>query len=149
VTQAQTFEYPLRVHFGQIDAAGIVFYPRFFEMINETVEGWFREALGYPFPAMHREHRSGVPTVEARARFLKPVQLEQVVTWTLSVQTLGRSSAQLSVVGKVDGVDHLGAEITLVHVKKASDESIASAPWPPEVRERMRPFLIDPVSVSS
>ena len=34
-----------KVRFEHCDPAGIVFYPRYFEMINGTVEDWFEEDL--------------------------------------------------------------------------------------------------------
>jgi len=35
------FETTVTVRFGDVDAAGIVFYPRFFEMLNSTMWGYF------------------------------------------------------------------------------------------------------------
>ena len=32
---------------------GIVFYPRYFEMLNATVEAFFAEGLGYSFARIH------------------------------------------------------------------------------------------------
>jgi len=39
--------------------AGIMFYPRFFGLVNETVEDWFA-TLGHSFAALHMEQRKGV-----------------------------------------------------------------------------------------
>ena len=36
----------LIVRFEHCDAAGIIFYPRFFALVNETVEDWFCRASG-------------------------------------------------------------------------------------------------------
>ena len=33
------------VQFAHCDPAGIVFYARYFEIINEVVEDWFEDAL--------------------------------------------------------------------------------------------------------
>ena len=33
----------LPIRFRHCDAAGIVFYPRYFEMMNDLVEDWFAE----------------------------------------------------------------------------------------------------------
>ena len=40
------------VRFGHCDPAGIVFFPRYFEMLNELVEDWFAQALGLPFAVL-------------------------------------------------------------------------------------------------
>jgi len=136
------FTHSTRVHFGQIDGAMIVFYPRYFEMINETVETWFREALDYGFPAMHGEHSCGVPTVDIRTKFLKPVRLEQVIDWTLRVAKLSNRSVTLNVEARVEGEVHVSAEAVLVHVNIEGDEAIGSAPWPDAVRAKMEAFLM-------
>ena len=36
------FQREILVRFGHCDAAGWVFYPRYFEMISDFVEDWFR-----------------------------------------------------------------------------------------------------------
>ena len=41
-----------KVRFQHVDYAGIVFYPRFLEMLNCLVEDWFEEALDRPFSKM-------------------------------------------------------------------------------------------------
>ena len=45
------FETVIPVRFQHCDPAGIVFYPRYLEMINQTVEEWFA-AMGRAFPDM-------------------------------------------------------------------------------------------------
>ena len=37
------------IRFGDCDAAGIVFYPRYLDMFNSLVEDWFREKLDFSF----------------------------------------------------------------------------------------------------
>ena len=64
------FEIPQKVLFKHCDPAGIVFYPRFFEMINDAVEALFSDMLGWPFEKMHPD--SGVPTAEFKVRFKVP-----------------------------------------------------------------------------
>ena len=43
------FTYPHKVLFRHCDPAGIVFYPRYFEMMNDTVEAFFGTALDAPW----------------------------------------------------------------------------------------------------
>ena len=42
-----------KVRFKHVDYAGIVFYPRFLEMLNDLVEDWFEEAFDRPFSKIH------------------------------------------------------------------------------------------------
>lgn len=45
------FQREILVRFGHCDAAGWVFYPRYFELISDFVEDWFKDA-------QRRFHRS-------------------------------------------------------------------------------------------
>ena len=56
-----------KVRFQHVDYAGIVFYPRFLEMLNCLVEDWFAEALDRPFHQMHQTN--GIPTVDLKIQF--------------------------------------------------------------------------------
>jgi 4-hydroxybenzoyl-CoA thioesterase len=51
------------VRFSHCDPAGIVFYPRFFEIVHDAKEDWFREAVGLPFRELIGERREGFPIV--------------------------------------------------------------------------------------
>ncbi|MFP5509907.1 MAG: acyl-CoA thioesterase, partial [Alphaproteobacteria bacterium] len=61
------------VMFKDCDPARIVFYPRYFEMLNDTVECFFDEVLGCPFEALHLGH--AVPTARIETVFLAPSRL--------------------------------------------------------------------------
>ena len=49
----QVFTVERRVRFADCDAAGIVFFPRYFEMLNGVVEDWFAGPLGASFRELH------------------------------------------------------------------------------------------------
>lgn len=83
------------VRFGQCDPAGIVFYPRYFEMLNATVEAFFAEALGYSFARIHVDEGCGVPTAHLDVDFHAPSRLGEVLRFTLRVTRIGGSSATL------------------------------------------------------
>ncbi|MEG1266654.1 MAG: acyl-CoA thioesterase, partial [Myroides sp.] len=53
-----------QIRFRHTDFAGIVFYPRFLEMLNDLVEDWFDEALDRPFSKIHETN--GIPTVDLK-----------------------------------------------------------------------------------
>ena len=89
------FVYPQRVRFQHCDPAGIVFFPRYFEMVNATVEEWFAARLGLSFAEIHGPLRAGVPTAALRADFAAPSRLGDLLDWTLTALRLGRSSCEL------------------------------------------------------
>lgn len=91
------FRNTVRVRFKDCDAAGIVFFPRYFEMLNDLVEDWFRDALDWPFEHMHGADCAGVPTANLDCRFVAPSRMGDVLTRELGVARLGGSSCTLHV----------------------------------------------------
>ncbi|MCT9114678.1 acyl-CoA thioesterase [Cupriavidus gilardii] len=140
---AQSFRNTVRVRFKDCDAAGIVFFPRYFEMLNDLVEDWFREALDWPFERMHGADRAGVPTADLQCRFVAPSRMGEVLTRELAVTRLGSSSCTLRVRflgAQHDGRADLRVEFTqrLVCVDTAR---MAPRPFPAPVREAMARFV--------
>ena len=75
-----------KVRFQHVDYAGIVFYPRFLEMLNGLVEDWFEEALDQPFSKMHETN--GIPTVDLKVQFKNAARLGEILTKKLWVKEL-------------------------------------------------------------
>ena len=71
MTGAVVFQREQLVRFGHCDPAGIVFYPRYFEMLNELVEDWFAQGLGQSFARLITESGLGMPTAQLDTRFLR------------------------------------------------------------------------------
>ncbi|MBX7200946.1 MAG: acyl-CoA thioesterase [Rhodospirillaceae bacterium] len=132
------FATEITVRFGHIDAAGIVFYPRYLEMVNETIERWFEECLGVSFRELHMERHAGTPTKHLAVDFLKPSRLGDRLTFTLRVAKIGRSSFDLEIVCSCGREARFKAAATLVYT---SFEPFAPAPLPEELRLRMAPFV--------
>ncbi|MEP6869978.1 MAG: acyl-CoA thioesterase, partial [Novosphingobium sp.] len=86
------FETSTQIRFAHVDGAGIVFYPRYFEILNAAVEDWFAEALGADFRSMHHERGIGVPTVQLNAEFLAPSLLGDELAVRITPRHVGRSS---------------------------------------------------------
>ncbi|WP_112323692.1 acyl-CoA thioesterase [Oceanibium sediminis] len=113
------------VEFCHCDPAGIVFYPRFAEMVNSMVENFFAQEVGYPFARIVAEG-NGIPSVRFEIDFHKPARLGDRLTWTLSVEHVGASSARFRVVAE----DRLEARSTVVWI----DRSFKPARWPDQIR---------------
>jgi len=122
-----------KVRFADVDPAGIVFYPRYFEMINAAVEDWF-EQCGMDFDTMHRKVGLGVPTVDLKARFIAPSELGEILTIAIDVEDLSRSSCRIKVEFTCQGQQRLVAEVVLVCMDLAARRS---TPWPDDLRAAM------------
>ncbi|MBY4946932.1 acyl-CoA thioesterase [Cupriavidus respiraculi] len=133
------FARPVRVRFQHCDAAGIVFFPRYFEMLNGLVEDWFREALDWPFDDMHGAGHAGVPTADLRCRFVAPSRLGEVLAAELRVARLGGSSFTLHV--RLRGPDG-GTRVEITQRLVCVDTGrMAPQPLPERVRQAMSAYV--------
>jgi 4-hydroxybenzoyl-CoA thioesterase len=127
------------IEFNHCDPAGIVFYPRYFEMTNHVCENFFREAVGVSYADMMHQG-SGVPTVRLETDFRAPSRLGDVLEVTLDVLRLGMSSVTFEIVGACDGQVRLGVKITLVWVTDVAG-TITPQPWPETIKARLQAFV--------
>lgn len=131
-----------KIRFQHVDYAGIVFYPRFLEMLNCLVEDWFEEALERPFSQMHESN--GIPTVDLKIQFKKAARLGEVLTKKLWVNHLGGASI---VCGFSFEDEHgkicLEGEVTLVNVTINEDrKDIKAAPFNEKMKNRIMNYII-------
>lgn len=132
-----SFSARITVRFNHVDAAGIVFYPRYYEMLNETIERWFEEGLGTSFRELHLVQNRGMPARNIAVDFIKASRLGDVLTFNLTVKKIGASSVSLEIRCVCAGEERLAANIVLVCVALSP---FAAAPLPTALRERMTAF---------
>lgn len=115
-----------KIRFKHVDYAGIVFYPRFLEMLNDLVEDWFEETLDRPFSKIHETN--GIPTVDLKVQFKKAARLGEILTKKLWVIKLGSASVTCGFrFEDKEGKTCLEGEVTLVNVAIADDRNIIKA----------------------
>lgn len=131
------FKTKITVRFAHVDAAGIVFYPRYFEMLNGAVEDWF-VAMGLDFRAMHLHWRMGVPTVRLDCEFLAPSELGDELTVQITPTRVGTSSCTIEYL--VTGGDEVRLRAKAVLVCMNLDEK-RSMPWPTAIEQQLNSSL--------
>lgn len=112
-----------QVLFRHCDPARIVFFPRYFEMLNDVVEAFFATVPGEAFHEMHPDR--GVPTARIETEFSAPSRHGDWLEFALVFTRVGRSSASTRFVCTCDGETRLTARSVLVHV----GPDLRSAPW--------------------
>ena len=132
-----SFVFTQKIKFRHCDAAGIVFYPRFFEMINDTVEAFFEAELGYSFAEMHPEH--GIPTAQIETRFIAPCRLGETLDIGLECTRIGTTSMGLSFRAECDGQERFNAQSTLVHINAKTGPTA----WPESARRGVAGFMAE------
>jgi 4-hydroxybenzoyl-CoA thioesterase len=132
-----TFSRAMRVHFEDCDPAGIIFYPRFFALVNRLVEDWFGDELGVSFKTLHIDQRKGVPTVQFACDFQSPLRLGDIADMRLTVAHLGASSCQLLIEARLGDIPAAKFEQTIVYTDLAA---MKSEPWPEALRAHINRF---------
>ena len=86
------FELTLPVRFGQVDYAGIMYYPRFFDNFHTVFEDMFGARLGVPYMSILQKRRIGFPMVHLETDFRRPFRFGEPMRLALTVTHIGRSS---------------------------------------------------------
>ena len=126
----------IRVEFNHCDPAGIVFYPRYFEMTNSVMENFFREVVGYSYHAMMADG-IGVPTARIETDFRAPSRLGDVLDWRMGVEKVGGSSATFRLEGRCGAELRLVVRLVLVWMSPEG----RPARWPEPIRAVLETHL--------
>ena len=126
----------IRVEFNHCDPAGIVFYPRYFEMTNSVMENFFREVVGYSYHSMMADG-IGVPTARIETDFRAPSRLGDVLDWRMGVEAVGGSSATFRLEGRCGAELRLVVRLVLVWMSPEG----RPARWPEPIRAVLETHL--------
>jgi 4-hydroxybenzoyl-CoA thioesterase len=87
----------VEIEWGDCDAAGIVFYPRYFAMFDASTAYLFEAALGMKKIAWTRKYGVvGFPMVDTGARFIVPSRYGDVITIETQATDVRRSSFDIA-----------------------------------------------------
>jgi 4-hydroxybenzoyl-CoA thioesterase len=80
------------VRFGDVDGAGIVYYPRFFNYFHVAFEDFFNRNAGVPYDQILAKERVGFPTVHVETDFGIPLRHGDAIDVEMTVSKIGKSS---------------------------------------------------------
>lgn len=123
------------VRFGHCDPAGIVFYPRYFDMLQDLVEDWFNHGLQVDYAQLLGPRRVGLPTVHLATDFKRPSRLGDLLRQALRITRLGRTSLHLAT--RFEGPDGTRVAFTQVLVCTSLHTHQPQA-WPDDVRQALQ-----------
>lgn len=138
---------PVAIGWGHCDPAGIVYFPRFFELFHQAMESWFGERLGLPYDQVITTRKIGFPSVHTEADFKKPTRFGETVAIELRLAAVGRSSLTLTyrVLGPGGAADLRatgGTVVALMDLDPASPGFRGKLPIPDDLRARFEAFGI-------
>lgn len=109
------FELVRPVRWSDVDAAGIVYFPRFLEYCHDAIEALFGELDG-GYPRLTMVRKVGVPSVHLEVNFRAPLRYGDVCRVRVTVEKIGRSSVSFHHVLVREEDDMLCCEVRQVVV---------------------------------
>jgi len=137
---ARPFRCRIPVRFGDIDQAGVAYYPTLLSHCHAAFEEFFAGALGRTYPKVVMEDKIGFPTVHLEADFREPLRYGDLLTMEVSVAKLGERSVVFRYRAFRKGSRQAAFEIlgttACVDLKR-----FKSVPVPRWLRERLKRYL--------
>lgn len=125
------------VRFGHCDPAGIVFYPRYFEMLNAVVEDWFTHSLGVDYAQLLGPRRVGMPTVHLSSEFKRVSRMGERLSQRVAIRKLGRTSLTLTIHfdGPAQSAEFDDGRVAFEQVLVCTNlDTHKAQPFPPDLR---------------
>ncbi len=127
-----------QVRFGDVDPAGIAYYPKIYDLIHQAFEELWDVHVGKRYYHLLCEAKLGFPLVHAEVDFKQPLHFGDRPVVSITCFKLGRSSIGLHYVFEVAGHVCVDAHMTVVCVEL---ETLASKPIPDEFRAKFEEIL--------
>ncbi len=135
------FRHRAILRMSHCDAAGVLFFPRLFELANEAYEELLREA-GSPLAGHLPPEGRPLPVVHAEAEYHHPMRPGQEVELLVSLLAMGRTSFRLACEFR-NREEHRLARVETVHVV-LSGRTWSPTPIPDSLRGGLTSLLGDP-----
>jgi 4-hydroxybenzoyl-CoA thioesterase len=130
-----------RIEWCDCDPAGIIFYPRYFEIFDTGATALFERALGMSKIAYLKAYDfAGHPVVETRARFRQPTRFGDDISIETKLVECGESTFKLEHRISKGGALAVEGFETRAWVKRDADDPrrIETKPIPAEVVARLK-----------
>ena len=89
-----TFSLPVRVYYQDTDAGGVVFHGRYLNFFERARTEWLRQ-LGFDVRQLAEDEGVLFIVRELRVSYLRPAQVDDMLTVTATVENLGRAQFTL------------------------------------------------------
>lgn len=122
----------IQVQWGDTDAGGLIYYPRFFHFVIVGLNEYFSLATDGTYPMeYYRRHGYLLPAIDASASFHSPLRAGDEAVIETTVTDHGTSSLTVSFAVTADGDIVADGEVSFVFV----DEAFEPTQLPAEIRE--------------
>ena len=90
--QPMPFRKPIKVCFGDIDNAGIVYYPRFMHYFHLAMEEFFSSEMGVDYADVLHKRNVSLPTVHLEADFRRRLRYGDEINMEVRIIKIGQNS---------------------------------------------------------
>ena len=135
-----------RYRFGDIDDAGIAYYPSFFHYFHCAFEDWWSDGLGYPYPGVLQQDKLGLPAVKLEVEFFAPIRYGDEPWVHLGILKIGRSSVEFAYWMTLGDDDEPACRARVITAAVDMD-TMQGQPLPEVWRERFAPFIHETVDL--
>ena len=131
------FETIIPVRFGDVDYAGIMYYPRFFQNFHAVFEDMFGDRLGVPYMSILKDRRIGFPMVKIETEFKKPFRFGNPMRLRIACTRVGKSSIDFLYHAHNGAAAEPSAEAKATVVTVNLD-TLSAIPIPPDILAVLR-----------
>ena len=128
------------VEFHDTDMAGIMHFAAFFQYMESAEHELIRQA-GFSVHSLVEGETLSFPRVAASCQFHSPARCEEVLDMAVQLTKIGTKSLTYEIHFTHDQRPVATGQITCVCCKVTPGGPMESVPIPPEITEKLRPFL--------
>ena len=140
-------EFQRPVRFEDVDAAGIVFFARFFNYCHEAMEAFFAGVQGGYVGLVMGRHE-GFPAVRVECDYLAPLRYGDTARICVQVEQVGTTSCtfRYDMYRAADGTKAVSVRHVVVH---ADLQKLAKLPFDAELRALLEAHLVPAQATSA
>ena len=131
--------YPVR--FGDIDHAGVMYYPRFFDRMHQAFEDFWPECAGAEYAELLDGQNIGFPTVDVHCAFRRPFRFGERMRVEIDVLRIGTRSVTFRFRLFGEGEEDWRAQAELVTGVIDLEKFVGKA-LPQGLRTALEPYLV-------
>lgn len=126
------------IKWGDTDAAGVVYTPRFLHFAIEAAESWFKHATGTHWVNLPSHYGIETPPIATNMTFHHALWPDDRLDLTVLLTKIGRSSYTVAVSGRnQDGVSCFENEVTYVAIDPKARKSL---PLSEKLRNKLQAY---------
>jgi 4-hydroxybenzoyl-CoA thioesterase len=119
---SEVFRWERFLAFGDMDPAGILYYPRFLHYCHQAFEAFMAEVAGMSYAQFLSVEKLGFPAVHVEADYRRPFPYGETMEIAIRVEEVGDRSLRLRYIAGLVGDDRVCAEAVVTTALVDMDE---------------------------